>query len=289
MYFIVNHFLIYYSYLILNLQYVQQMSEKKAKIYQNEQNSEQVSSQTIDPDEIAKFSKMASQWWDEEGVFKPLHKFNPTRVKFIKDMAIKHFSLADNTNNNAAPLSGISILDVGCGGGLLAEPLARLGANVTAIDASYKNIQIATLHAKESGLDINYRNISAEELLLENIKFDIVLNMEVIEHVADPAAFIATLAGLINLRGLIFNATLNKTIKAYLFAIIAAEYVLSWLPRGTHDFNKFIKPSYLHKFLEDNGLKVKELVGVAYNPLNGKWSLSPDVSINYIMVGEKVI
>ena len=198
-------------------------------------------SNTIDTSEINKFTKMADEWWSTTGKFKPLHKFNPCRIIYIREKLIDHFAL-DSTNQN--PLKNIKILDIGCGGGLLCEPLKRLGADIVGIDAGEKNIAVAKIHAEKSGLEIDYRNQDVEELAQTNEKFDVVLAMEVIEHVADVDLFIKSCAKLLKKNGIIFFATLNRTAKSFLFAIVGAEYILNWLPKGTHDWNKFLKPNW---------------------------------------------
>ena len=227
--------------------------------------------------EIEKFSKMASEWWDPNGKFKPLHKFNPIRIKYIKENIISSFKL----KNNNKPLEKINILDIGCGGGLLSEPMTRLGAKVTGIDASDKNIQIAKLHAKKSKLNINYLCSSPEKIKVKK-KFDVILNMEIIEHVEDINFFIKSCSKLLKKDGLMFVATLNKTLKSYVFAIIGAEYVLRWLPIGTHDWEKFVKPEDLKKILNKNNLKLDKLDGMQFNIVKNEWSISRDTSINYI-------
>ena len=247
--------------------------------------SKQPSSITIDQDEIEKFTKMADEWWDENGKFKPLHKFNPVRIDYINRNIQKHFNrkIEDVTK----PLSGFKILDIGCGGGLVSEPVAKLGANVTAIDAGEKNIKIASIHAKQSSVDINYRNISAEDLLKEGNKFDVILNLEVLEHVADVGSFIETSIKLLNPGGIMFMATLNRTAKSYAFAVIGAEYVLRWLPKGTHDWKKFLKPSEIAKNINNDSITIKEIKGISFNPIKDKWFLSDDTDINYMMTISK--
>ncbi|MCE3232687.1 MAG: ubiG [Rickettsiaceae bacterium] len=241
-------------------------------------------SKSIDEVEIAKFSAMADEWWDTEGKFKPLHKFNPIRIAYIRDTIVAHFK---KSVQSEGVLSGISLLDIGCGGGLLSEPMARLGASVTSIDASEKNIQIASLHAKNIGLDIDYRCTSAEELADHKKQFDVVLNMEVIEHVADVNSFVKACSELVKPGGIMIVATMNRTVKSYAFAIIGAEYILKWLPCGTHDWEKFLKPSEIEKPLRENGLALKYIQGVSYNPLSDNWKLTKDISVNYILVAVK--
>ena len=234
-------------------------------------------SSTINKEEIEKFSKMASQWWDPNGKFKPLHKFNPIRIGYIKNNIIKHFKMKSSTR----PLKKINILDIGCGGGLLSEPMCKLGANVVGIDASKKNIEIAKFHAKKNNLKINYICSSPEKIKIKK-KFDVVLNMEIVEHVDDINFFIKKSSELLKKNGLMFIATLNKTLKSYAFAIVGAEYILRWLPIGTHDWEKFVKPKDLIKISEENNLKIKNLDGLKYDILKDKWELSNDDSVNYI-------
>ena len=233
---------------------------------------------SVNKKEIEKFSKMASEWWDPNGKFKPLHKFNPIRIKYIKENIISSFQLNKNTNK---PLEKINILDIGCGGGLLSEPMTRLGAKVTGIDASDKNIKIAKLHAKKNKLNINYLCSSPEKIKIKN-KFDVILNMEIIEHVEDIDFFIKSCSKLLKKNGIMFVATLNKTLKSYVFAIIGAEYVLRWLPIGTHDWEKFVKPNDLKEILNQNNLKLEKLDGMNFNLIKDEWSISKDTSINYI-------
>ena len=232
---------------------------------------------SINKKEIEKFSNMAAEWWDPEGKFKPLHKFNPIRIKYIKENIIKEFQL----KNKKYPLSGINVLDIGCGGGLLSEPMCRLGANVTAIDASNKNIAIANLHAKKNNLKINYICSSPEKLKTTK-KFDVILNMEIVEHVEDVDFFLKSCANLLKKNGLMFVATINKTLKSYIFAIVGAEYVLRWLPIGTHEWEKFVKPEELKRILIKNKLNLKKIDGMNFNILKDEWSVSKDLSVNYI-------
>ena len=240
-------------------------------------------SNTINKLEIAKFSKIAADWWSPNGKFKPLHKFNPIRIKYLKENIIEHFKLKQ-TNS---PLKGLNVLDIGCGGGLLSEPITRLGAKVTAIDASKKNIQVAKFHAKKNNLKINYLCSSPEKLNL-NKKFDVVLNMEIIEHVEDLNFFIKKSSNLLKKNGLMFIATLNKTFKSYVLAIIGAEYVLRWLPIGTHDWEKFVRPDNLVSLAINSNLKLKKISGMKFNPIIDKWSLSNDKSVNYIAKFKKI-
>jgi 2-polyprenyl-6-hydroxyphenyl methylase/3-demethylubiquinone-9 3-methyltransferase len=232
---------------------------------------------TVNKKEIEKFSRMAEEWWDVEGKFKPLHKFNPIRIKYIKESVIENFKLQ---NNEKLPLKGIDLLDIGCGGGLLSEPMCRLGATVTGIDASEKNIEIAKIHAKKNKLNINYICTSPEKIQKE--KFDVILNMEIVEHVENVDLFLNSSSNLLKKDGLMFVATINKTLKSYLFAIIGAEYILRWLPIGTHEWEKFIKPDDLKNILSKLDMTMIKTDGVKFNPIIDKWSLSKDTSINYI-------
>ena len=238
---------------------------------------------SVNKKEIEKFSKMAAEWWDPEGKFKPLHKFNPIRIKYIKDNIIYSFKL----KSREQPLQKINILDIGCGGGLLSEPMARLGANVTGIDASDKNIKIAKLHAKKNKININYFCSSPEKLKIKK-KFDVILNMEIIEHVEDINFFIKSCSKLLKKNGLMFVATLNKTLKSYVFAIIGAEYLLRWLPIGTHDWEKFVKPEDLENILSKNNLKIEKIDGMNFDIFKDEWNISKDTSINYIAKSLKV-
>jgi 2-polyprenyl-6-hydroxyphenyl methylase/3-demethylubiquinone-9 3-methyltransferase len=235
---------------------------------------------SIDPEEVARFSAMADDWWKPDGKFAPLHRFNPVRLSFIRETALARFG-RDGTERR--PFEGISLLDIGCGGGLLSEPMARLGFNVTGVDASPRNIGAAGAHAAAQGLEIDYRASTAEALLATNERFDMILNMEVIEHVADPRSFLRDTAALLNPGGLMIVATLNRTLKAMLMAKLGAEYVLRWLPIGTHDWNKFLKPEELRGFLEGVDVAVDGPFGVSYDPLTGRWDRSGDVAVNYMI------
>ena len=236
-------------------------------------------STTINKEEIQKFSKLAEEWWDVNGKFKPLHMFNPIRIEYITDKIKEHFNLKKDKANC---LNGLSILDIGCGGGLISEPMSRLGANVTGIDASEKNINIAKLHSKKNGLKINYLNTSPENL--KNIeKFDIILNLEIIEHVDNVSLYIKSCNKLLKKKGLMFTATLNRTFTSYVKAIIGAEYLLRWLPIGTHDWNKFIKPEELESFLSEEKFYTLDIKGLKFNPFLNKWKKSKDLSVNYII------
>tara|TARA_B110000263_G_scaffold234706_1_gene232547 strand:+ start:175 stop:900 length:726 start_codon:yes stop_codon:yes gene_type:complete len=233
---------------------------------------------TVDKKEIEKFSKLAKDWWNPEGKFKPLHLFNPTRIKYIKEKLISHFKISPETSN---PLKKLKILDIGCGGGLLCEPLSRLGADITGVDASKDNIKIAKLHAKEMNLNINYIASSPENLNFAN-KFDVVLNMEVVEHVFNLDLFIENCSKLIKKDGIMFVATINKNLKSYIFAILGAEYILRWLPIGTHDWNKFLTPIDLENLTKKNNFILNETVGMKFDLLSNKWNKSDDTSVNYI-------
>ena len=239
-------------------------------------------SSTINKKEIDKFSKIAEDWWNPEGKFKPLHQFNPERIKYIKDNTVKHFNLT----NKDKPFKNLNILDIGCGGGLLSEPMSRLGGNVTGIDASEKNIISAKIHAKQNNLNISYFCNSPENFK-SNKKFDLVLNMEIVEHVEDVNFFIKKSSELLKKNGLMFVATLNRTLKSYVFAIIGAEYILRWLPIGTHEWNKFLTPEELANFGQKNSLVVKRIDGMVFNPLSNKWSVSQDCAVNYIIKFKK--
>ena len=232
---------------------------------------------TINKKEIEKFSKIAEEWWNPNGKFKPLHKFNPIRISYIKENIIKSFKL----DHKKAPLKNIKILDIGCGGGLLSEPMCRLGAAVTAIDASDKNINVAKLHAKKNNLKINYLCTSPEKLKNEN-KFDVILNMEIVEHVEDVNFFLKSCTKLLKKNGIMFVATINKTLKSYAFAIVGAEYVLRWLPIGTHEWEKFVKPNDLIEILKINKIKLDKLDGMKFNLITNEWKISQDTSVNYI-------
>ena len=233
--------------------------------------------------EIEKFSKLANDWWDPNGKFKPLHKFNPIRIEYIKKNIIEHFKIKPTSN----PLKNINLLDIGCGGGLLSEPMSRLGSNVTAIDASKKNISIAKFHAKKNNLKIKYLCSSPEKLKF-NKKFDVILNMEIVEHVEDLNFFIDKSSNLLKKNGLMFIATINKTLKSYLFAIVGAEYILKWLPIGTHDWNKFVEPNELFKISKKYNLKLKKMDGMKFNPIVDQWNISNDKSVNYIGIFKKI-
>ena len=239
---------------------------------------------TINKEEIQKFSKLADEWWDVNGKFKPLHMFNPIRIEYILDEISKHFKL---NREKKILLKNLSILDIGCGGGLISEPMARLGGDVTGIDAAEKNIKIASLHSKKNNLNINYLNKSPEQLDSKE-KFDIILNLEVVEHVENLDLYLQSCYNLLNKNGLMFTATLNRTLISYVKAIIGAEYVLRWLPIGTHDWNKFIKPEELEEKLSTKNFVTKNIKGLEFNPFFKKWKKSDNFSVNYIVCSSKI-
>ena len=239
---------------------------------------------TADADEIARFTAMAEEWWDDGGKFRPLHQINPCRVAFIRDRVAAHFG---RDQLAAKPLEGLSLLDIGCGGGLLAEPMRRLGALVTGIDAGAKNVRVARLHAGQGGLDIEYRHQLPEDLAREQASFDVVANMEVIEHVSERDAFFAACCGLVKPGGVMVASTINRTLKSLALAKVGAEYVLRWLPIGTHDWKKFVRPSELARGLREHGAEVTELKGMAYSALQDKWRLADDLDVNYLAFAVK--
>lgn len=240
---------------------------------------------TVDSDEVARFSAMAAEWWDPAGKFRPLHKFNPVRLAYIRDAICRRLGRDPET---ARALEGVSVLDIGCGGGLLAEPIARMGADVLGVDASERNVKTATAHAAESGTRVEYRAATAEQLAAEGRTFDVVLAMEILEHVADVDLFLKSCAALLKPDGVLFFATLNRTPKSYLMGIVGAEYILRWLPPGTHDWRKFLRPSEIAAGVRAHGLAVKELTGMTYNPLTDSFRLNPrDLDVNYLGWAEK--
>ena len=237
---------------------------------------------TINQEEIQKFSKLAEEWWDVSGKFKPLHMFNPIRIEYILEKTSKHFQ----RNDNKLPFKGLKFLDIGCGGGLISEPMHRLGAEVTGIDASSKNIEVAKLHAKKNDLKINYLNTSPEKMT-ENQKFDVILNLEIVEHVEDVDLYFKSCAKLLKKNGLMFTATLNRTFISFIKAIIGAEYILRWLPIGTHDWNKFLKPGEIKEKINNLNFSIIEVKGLHFNLLTQKWKQSKNLSVNYIITGVK--
>lgn len=243
-----------------------------------------MSETTINDAEVAKFTAMAEEWWDPTGKFKPLHKFNPVRLTYIRDQLVSHFG---RDTSGMRPLEGLKIVDIGCGGGLLCEPLTRLGATVTGVDAAERNITIAKIHAEKSGLSIHYRATTSEALVAAGEKYDVVLNMEVVEHVDNVPLYMKSCADLVAPGGLMFTATLNRTARAYALAVFGAEYVLRWLPRGTHDWRKFLTPEEIRSLLSRNGLRVVDQKGVVFHPLADEWKLSSDMGINYMVLAER--
>ena len=241
-------------------------------------------SPSLDPSEVEKFSKLAAEWWNPKGKFGVLHVFNPVRLQYIKEQVCARFG---RDPYDRRPFAGLRLLDIGCGGGLLSEPMARLGADVVGVDPSEKNIKTASVHAAEVELVIDYRTGTAEDLAAAGEQFDVILNMEVIEHVTDPAAFTRVCAGMLKPGGLIFVATINRTLKSFGLAIIGAEYVLGWLPKGTHQWEKFITPEELKGWLSENGVAVKDESGVTYSPIRNEWRKSRDMGVNYMLVGVK--
>ena len=247
---------------------------------------ERLSTPSIDPAEVEKFSRMAADWWDPDSKFAPLHKFNPARLTYIRETLSAHFK-----SDGAEPLKGLKLLDIGCGGGLVSEPMARLGAQVTGVDAAEGNIKTALVHAEEGGLEIDYRHGTAEQLLEQGGReqFDVVLNLEVVEHVADPESFLRDCASLVKPGGMMIVGTINRTGRAFVTAIFGAEYVMGWLPRGTHQFEKLVKPDEVREALQAEGLSVRQPVGVSYNPLKDRFFISGDAGVNYLMASEKPV
>ncbi len=238
---------------------------------------------TINQEEIQKFSKLADQWWDANGKFKPLHAFNPVRIKYIIDKCSSHFKLK---KKDKKPLSTLKVLDIGCGGGLVCEPLSRLGADVTGIDASSKNIEVAKIHAKKSNLKIKYFNTSPEKKEI-NEKFDVILSLEIVEHVENLDLFLKSSSELLKKNGIMFVATINRTFESYIKAIVGAEYILRWLPIGTHDWQKFLKPEEIEEKFSQINLNKLDLNGLKFNILSNSWNLSSDCSVNYMIVAKK--
>ncbi len=239
---------------------------------------------TVDAGEIERFSALAAEWWNPNGKFRPLHKFNPVRLSYIRDQVATRFG---RDPHSALPFQGLRFLDIGCGGGLLCEPMARLGAEVVGADASETNIEVAKLHAAESGVTVDYRATTAEALADAGERFDIILNMEVVEHVADVGYFVGRCGEMLRPGGIMFVATINRTLKALGLAIVGAEYVLRWLPRGTHQYGKLVRPEELDSALNAAGLSVVDRTGVVYNPLADRWSKSRDMDVNYMVLAEK--
>lgn len=239
---------------------------------------------TASDEEVARFTAMAEEWWDPWGKFRPLHQLNPPRIDFVRTHVAKRFG---RDLSVARPFDGLDLLDIGCGGGLLSEPMCRLGAKVTGIDAGEKNIRIAHIHAEQEGLEIDYRHTLPEDLAIEGRQYDVVLSMEVVEHVADVDAFLEAACSLVKPGGVMLASTVNRTMKAFALAKIGAEYILRWLPKGTHDFSKFVKPSELVKGLAAHGVQAEDLKGMGYNPLSDDWFLSKDLDVNYLVMAVK--
>lgn len=258
----------------------------------SEDTPDRLSRVSVDPAEMASFSRMAADWWDPSGPFKPLHIMNGARLNLIKETVCAHFDLDPNVDQ---PLKGLRVLDIGCGGGLLCEPMVRLGASVTGVDALEKNLKTAKTHAEQVGVEVDYRHGTIEQLVeASETPFDVVLNMEVIEHVANPPEFMADCAAMVKSPkdgkkgGIMLCSTINRTMKAFAFAIVGAEYVLRWLPRGTHQYAKFVKPNELTKWMKNANLEITEQIGMNLNPVSNVWKTSGDKSINYITVGIKL-
>ncbi|WP_208435108.1 bifunctional 2-polyprenyl-6-hydroxyphenol methylase/3-demethylubiquinol 3-O-methyltransferase UbiG [Bartonella phoceensis] len=242
-------------------------------------------STTIDQNEIDRFSRIAAEWWDPQGKFRPLHQFNPARLAYIREKICLEFH---RDPVSLMPFENLRILDIGCGGGLLCEPMARLGATVVGADAAQTNIEVAKIHAAQNGLSIDYRTTTAEALANKGEQFDVILNMEVVEHVADVNLFITATAKMLKPQGLMFVSTLNRTWKAWGLAIIGAEYILRWLPKGSHDYKKFLKPQELKNLLSKNALTVIDQTGIAYNLLNDSWNRSKDMDVNYLLLAQNL-
>lgn len=249
-------------------------------IQQNEGAEPHSAHGTVDPEEVARFNRLAETWWDPHGPMRPLHRFNPVRVQFIRDLTANHFS---RNIRSEEPLRGLTILDIGCGGGVLSEPMARLGASVTGLDPADKNLAVASQHAQQQGLSIDYRPSRVEELAENGETFDVVLAMEVVEHVADVNAFVEATCAVVRPGGLLVMATLNRTAKSFALAIVGAEYILRWLPKGTHDWHKFVTPDELATSITRNGLVITQRIGVTYNPLRDQWRQSSDMAVNYML------
>ncbi len=241
-------------------------------------------SKTVDPDEVARFTALAEEWWNPDGKFRPIHRFNPTRRDYIVESITRHFG---RDARDETGLTGLKILDVGCGAGLLCEPLAELGAQVVGIDATARNIEIARRHAAQRELNLDYRHCLAEHVVETGARFDVVLNTEVVEHVAAPEQLMKECCNLLAPGGILVVATLNRTLRSFLLAIIGAEYLLRWLPRGTHDWRRFLRPDEVRGMIEHHGLETNEVIGVAFNPITGRWRLSSDSSVNYMLRAAK--
>jgi 2-polyprenyl-6-hydroxyphenyl methylase/3-demethylubiquinone-9 3-methyltransferase len=239
---------------------------------------------SVDHQEIESFTKDAAFWWDEDGPFKPLHQINPVRLAFIRDEIINQFKIKEPIHH---PFQKLEMIDIGCGGGLVCEPLSRLGANVTGVDAGFENIEVAQQHADAQNLDITYIHSTAEQLARQKKRYDVVIALEIVEHVADVNGFLQACCQLLKPRGILILSTLNRTLKSYALGIVAAEYILRWVPRGTHSWHKFLKPSELAASLRLNDMTLKSLRGMAFNPVTRRWSLSDDIAVNYLLSAVK--
>ncbi|ACA19074.1 ubiquinone biosynthesis O-methyltransferase [Methylobacterium sp. 4-46] len=239
---------------------------------------------SIDAREVARFERIAATWWDEAGPMRVLHRFNPVRLAYIRDAACRHHG---RDPLGPEPLAGLTLVDIGCGGGVLSEPLARLGARVTGLDPAPTNIRVAKAHAEEAGVPVDYRPQTIESVVAAGERFDLVVAMEVVEHVADMASFVRTACAAVRPGGLFFAATINRTMRSFALAIVGAEYVLGWLPRGTHDWEKFVTPEELARAVESGGLVVADTTGVVYHPLSGRWSAARDTAVNYMITAER--
>lgn len=243
-----------------------------------------ITTNSVDRQEIEAFTKDAAFWWDEEGPFKPLHQINPVRLAFIRDEILNQFKIKEPARQ---PLQELDVIDIGCGGGLVCEPLARLGATVTGVDAGFENIEVARQHASQQNLDITYINSTAEQMAQQKRRYDIVIALEIVEHVADVNGFIQACCQLLKPKGILLLSTLNRTLKSYALGIVAAEYILRWVPRGTHSWHKFLKPSELASQIRQQQMTLKTLKGMSFNPLTRRWSLSDDLAVNYLMSATK--
>jgi 2-polyprenyl-6-hydroxyphenyl methylase / 3-demethylubiquinone-9 3-methyltransferase len=261
----------------------QEQGERAMTIAAEDKNGDSRQS-SIDQAEVDRFSALAREWWNPTGKFKPLHKFNPVRLTYIRDQASLHFG---HDARSSKPLQGLRVLDIGCGGGLLSEPMARMGAEVVGADASATNIEVAKIHAAQSGVQVDYRAVTAEQLAADGENFDIILNMEVVEHVSDVNFFMTTCASMVRPGGLMFVATINRTLKAGALAIVGAEYVLRWLPKGTHQYEKLVRPEELQRPIEASGMNLIDRTGVFYSPLSDSWNLSRDMDVNYMVLAER--